>query len=168
MRRDDLSLVMDALKEPTRRFVREARVRTCLLVSSAGQVLAQHGFTRSYELVNVASLAASAHAAAGYLAGLTGERAWKHLHNHGAKQQLFLAPFRTPAEELILVAIFDAESSLGLVQLFFDRMVEEVRALPELRRPAQPGGPAGDPASFERDLEAGARRVFTPQPMGQG
>ncbi len=148
---------MPALKEPTRRFVQEARVRTCLIVSGAGQVLAQHGFTRSYEVVNIAALAAAAHAAAGALARLTEEAGWKHLHNAGSRQELFLAPFRTPVEELILVAIFDEDSSLGMVQLFFDRRVGEVQVLPEFQHTAS----STDQASFERDLEAGAARILS-------
>ena len=55
--------LIDALKEPMSGFVREGRVRICLLVNGAGQVLSQHGFTRSYEVMNVASLAAAIHAA---------------------------------------------------------------------------------------------------------
>lgn len=163
MRREDLDRVMAALKEPTLRFVQEARVRTCLVVNGAGQVLAQHGFTRSYEVVNIAALAAAAHAAAGALADLLESGKWTHLHNHGERQQMFLAPLHTPVEELILVAIFDEDSSLGLVQLFFERLGTEVQRLPEFQRPVA----SGDQASFERDLEAGAERILsTDRPGG--
>lgn len=155
MRREDLDVVVKALRAPTNRFVHEARVRTCLIVNGAGQALAQHGFTRAYEVVNIATLAAAAHAAAGALARLTEGERWTHLHNAGTRQQMFLAPFRTPVEELILVAIFDEDSSLGLVQLFFDRLVSEIQALPEFQRAAA----ASSQASFEKDLEAGARRT---------
>ena len=157
MRREDLDRVMAALREPTHRFVQEARVRTCLVVNGAGQVLGQHGFTRSYEIVNIAALAAAAHAAAGALAGLLDAGRWTHLHNDGERQQMFLAPMRTPVEELILIAIFDEDSSLGLVQLFFDRLVEQVQQLPEFQHAAA----AGDQASFERDLEAAAHRILS-------
>jgi predicted regulator of Ras-like GTPase activity (Roadblock/LC7/MglB family) len=157
VRREDLDRVIAALKEPTSRFVQEARVRTCMIVNGAGQVLGQHGFTRSYEVVNIAALAAAAHAAAGALASLTEAGRWTHLHNDGRRQQMFLAPLRTPVEELILVAIFDEDSSLGLVQLFFDRLVGEVQALPEFQRRIA----SGDALSFERDLEAGAARILS-------
>ncbi len=164
MRREDLDRVIAALRDPTRRFVQEAAVRTCIIVNGAGQVLSQHGFTRSYEVVNIAALAAAAHAAAGALAHVTGAGRWTHLHNAGVRQQMFLAPFRTPVEELILVAIFDDDSSLGLVQLFFDRLVAEVKTLPELQRII----PAADASSFERDLEAGARRILSTDAPGEG
>ncbi len=163
MRREDLDRVIAALRAPTARFVQEARVRTCIVVNGAGQVLGQHGFTRSYEVVNIAALAAAAHAAAGALAQLTGAARWTHLHNHGERQQMFLAPVHTSVEDLILVAIFDDDSSLGLVQLVFDRLVGDVQALPDFQRRTL----TGDAISFERDLEAGAERILsTDRPGG--
>jgi predicted regulator of Ras-like GTPase activity (Roadblock/LC7/MglB family) len=156
VRQADLQLLMEALKFPMGSFVREGRVRICLLVNGAGQVLSQHGFTRSYEVVNVASLAASAHASARALGELTGAGRWKHMHHAGKERQLFLAPFYTPVAELILVAIFDEDSSLGLVQLFFDRLAGEVSQLPQF---AVARG-SSDAASFEKDLEAGLTGMF--------
>ena len=153
MRQADLDRLVAALKAPIGEFVRESRVRTALLINGAGQVLAQHGFTRSYEVMNVASLAAAAHASAGALAQMTEARRWTHLHHAGKAQQLFLAPVRTPIVELILVAIFDSETSLGIVQLFFDRLGAAVSALPEFQKALQ----ETTQQSFERDLEASLR-----------
>jgi predicted regulator of Ras-like GTPase activity (Roadblock/LC7/MglB family) len=152
----DLARGIEAVKPPVERFIREARVRIVLLVNGAGQVLAQHGFTRSYEVANVASLAASAHASASALADIVHAGRWAHLHHAGRERQLFLAPFRTPTAELILVAIFDGDSSLGMVQLFFDRLAAEVADLPEFREAARFSTAEG----FERELEAGLRRLF--------
>ena len=163
MRQADLELLMDALKEPMRNFVRESRVRICLLVNGAGQVLSQHGFTRSYEVMNVASLAASAHASARALGEISGAGGWRHMHHVGKERQLFLAPFKTPVQELILVAIFDDDSSLGLVQLFFDRLAGEVVALPQFMTARA----SKDAASFEQDLESGLEGIFRNDP-GRG
>lgn len=158
MRRGDLEQVGSALEDPMRDFVREARVRLALLVNGSGQVLSQHGFTRRYEVVNVASLAAAAHAAAGALAELTGAGRWTHLHHAGETRQLVLAPVATPAEPLVLVAIFGDDSSLGLVQLFIDELADTVAALPEMETQAPF---TADQESFERDLEAGLHRLFS-------
>jgi predicted regulator of Ras-like GTPase activity (Roadblock/LC7/MglB family) len=151
MRRDDLPRLVQALRVPIHAFVRESRVRTAVVVNGAGQVLAQHGFTRSYEIMNVASLAAAAHASSHALAELSGAGRWEHLYHGGHERQLFLAPLRTPVEDLILVVIFDADSSLGIVRLFYDTLEKAVSALPEFTV-ARPGT---DQANFERDLEAG-------------
>jgi predicted regulator of Ras-like GTPase activity (Roadblock/LC7/MglB family) len=149
VRREDLDRVVAGLKGPMAEFVAESRVRTALLVSHSGQVLAQHGFTRPFDLTGVAALAAATHVSANALAGILGAGRWVHLHNAGSDNQLFLAPFGVAGQELVLVAIFDSSSTLGLVQLFFDRLVEAV------------GGVAGlvgartseDAITFERDLE---------------
>jgi hypothetical protein len=159
LRQSDLPRVIAALKAPLDDFVRESRVRIVLLINGAGQVLAQHGFTRSYEVMNVASLAAAAHAASGALAPMCDARRWTHLHHAGKERQLFLAPMRTPGIELIVVAIFDNETSLGIVQMFFDRLRESVSQLPEFQQQLE----ETTQHAFERDLEAGLQRVLTDQ-----
>ncbi|MEX0893332.1 MAG: roadblock/LC7 domain-containing protein [Gemmatimonadota bacterium] len=160
MRSDELPAIMGAVREPMHGFVREARVRLALLVNHSGQVLAQHGFASSYEVVNVASLAAAAHASSRMLAEISGAGRWTHLYHAGRERQLFLAPVKTPVEELIVVTIFDGGSTLGLVQFFFDRLAADLAALPIF------GADLGstDQASFERDLEAGIQRVFESDP----
>jgi predicted regulator of Ras-like GTPase activity (Roadblock/LC7/MglB family) len=162
MIRGELDRVVEALRDPIHNFARESRVRLVLLLDGSGQVLAQQGFTPSYEIASVASLAAAAHTSAQALAGLAGAEGWTHLHHAGRDRQLFLAPFRTPDSELILVAIFDRDSSLGLVQLYFERFAGMVAALPQFAG----GVSAGSAETFERDLEAGLRSVAPPEWLG--
>jgi predicted regulator of Ras-like GTPase activity (Roadblock/LC7/MglB family) len=156
MRSEELPAIVGAVRGPMHGFVREARVRLALLVNHSGQVLAQHGFASSYEVVNVASLAAAAHASSRVLAEISGAGRWTHLYHAGRERQLFLAPVKTPVEELIVVTIFDTGSTLGLVQVFFDRLAAELVALPIF------GADLGstDQVRFESDLEAGIQRVF--------
>jgi predicted regulator of Ras-like GTPase activity (Roadblock/LC7/MglB family) len=157
MKREDVQDIVERLRGPMVEFVSESRVRTAILLSHSGQVLAQHGFSGRFDITNVASLAAAAHASAHALAEIIGAGRWVHLHHAGEEHQLFLAPFRAGDQELVLVAIFDRDSTLGLVQLFFDRLVDAVRDMPEIQK-----HPASlDAASFERDLEAGIDRVLS-------
>ncbi|HSH45299.1 MAG TPA: roadblock/LC7 domain-containing protein [Longimicrobiales bacterium] len=158
MKREDLQRVAGALEDPMRQFVRESRVRTAILVNRSGQILAHHGFSRGLDVTNVAALSAAAHASAHALAQITGAGHWMHLHHAGQEQQLFLAPFALRGgDELVMVAIFDQDSTLGLVQLFFDRLTEAILAMPEL------GGklPTGDVNAFEDDLGAGVERALS-------
>jgi len=156
MRQSELPDLMQALRAPVNAFIHDSRARIALIVNRSGQVLAQHGFTSSYETMNVASLAAAAHASSQALAELLNTRRWKHLYHAGVKRNMFLALLDTPLEPLILVVIFDDQSSLGLVELFFDRLSASVAALPQLREVRR----SADAVSFERDLEAGLDRVF--------
>lgn len=164
MRIDDLPKLVEALKPPIAEFVRESRVRITLLINGSGQVLAQHGFTRSYEVMNVASLAASAHAAARGLAEMAEAPRWTHLHHAGKARQMFLAPVQTPVTELILVAIFDHDSSLGIVQLFYQQLTEAIAALPEFQEALQ----ETTQQNFESDLEAGLYKVLSTDPQSEG
>ena len=152
----DLTQLAVALRDPMREFIAETRVRVALLINGSGQVLAQHGFTRGYELVNVAALAAAANASSRMLAQLSGLVKWRHLHHAGTSRELFLAPIATPSEEVILVAVFDMESSLGLVQVFAGSLATRLSALPEFQVRVAPT----DVNRFEKDLEAGLSRVF--------
>ena len=158
MRSSDVPRLVAALREPIETFVRESRVRMAILITGSGQVLAQHGFTSGYEVMNVASLAAATHASSGALADLLQSGPWNHLHHAGARSQLFLATLEIPEDKLILVVVFDTDAStLGLVQFFFSQLASRVAQLPELQKVQK----AADARSFERDLEAGLQRVFS-------
>lgn len=157
MRRLDLSEHTQVLAGTLDRFVREARVRLALLVNKSGQVIAQRGFTRAVDVMGAAALAAGIHSASGELARLLGEKGFAHLHHRGADRQLFLGRFDTPAEELLLLAVFDGDSSLGLVRVFFEELAREVAELPGWKAAAPARG-----EDFERDLMASLDRLFGP------
>lgn len=159
MRRGDLERFVGDLEGPVRRFVEESRARSVLLINGSGQVLAQHGFTRALDVVGVASLGAGIQASSRALAQLMGQERFGHLHQGGATAQVFIGPFSTPAEELVVITVFGEDSSIGMMRLFFDAFVREVAALPGW----QTVRPTADAVSFEHDLEAGLERVFGSQ-----
>jgi hypothetical protein len=156
MRRADLAQFVEALASPVERFAREAGLRLVLLINRSGQVLAQRGFARALDVMGVASLGAGIHASSQALAELIGERGFRHLHQGGTASQVFIGPFRTPAEDLIAIAVFGEDSSIGLVQVFFAQFTGEVAALPGWKE----ARPTTDAKAFERDLEAGLEKVF--------
>ncbi len=156
MRRTDLDQFVGDLAAPVERFAREAGVRLVLLINASGQVLAQRGFARALDVMGVAALGAGIHASSHALAGLLGEAGFRHLHQGGTGQQVFIGAFQTPAEELILIAVFGEDSSIGLVRVFFDQLVGEVARLPGWST----ARPTASAASFERDLEAGLDHFF--------
>lgn len=156
MRRTDLSEFVGALEAPVERFAREAGLRLVLLINESGQVLAQRGFARALDVMGVASLGAGIQASSQALAEMLGERGFAHLHQGGAASQVFIGPFRTPAENLIVIAVFGEDSSLGLVQVFFAEFTGEVSRLPGWSAVR----PTSDARAFERDLNAGLENLF--------
>jgi predicted regulator of Ras-like GTPase activity (Roadblock/LC7/MglB family) len=156
MDRLDLRQIQEAFSSPLEEFVRETRVRLAVLINRSGQVLAQHGFDKLFDLVGVASLAAGINASSRALAVQLGEEEFEHLHHAGRSRQLFLGHFDSAAGQLMLVTVFDERSSIGLVRLFFEEFVMRLRGLPAMdmarsRISAQ---------QFEAELEASLDRFF--------
>lgn len=156
MRRGDLQQFIGDLAGPVEKFAREAGVRLVLLINASGQVLAQRGFARALDVMGVAALGAGIHASSRAIAQLMGQRGFRHLHQAGSQGQVFIGAFGTPAEELILITVFGGDSSIGLVQVFYEQLVGEIGRLPGWSTTR----PTADAESFERDLEAGLDHFF--------
>jgi predicted regulator of Ras-like GTPase activity (Roadblock/LC7/MglB family) len=142
--------------DPLERFLAESSARLTLLMTSAGQVVAQHGFTRSVDVMTAAALGAAIMASTGEIAKLVGESNFRSLVHQGASQHVFLAAFDTPRGRWIGLVVFDAESTVGLVQLFFERLVSELAAAAPRQTPEQ----QVLPENFERELNASLRALF--------
>ncbi|MHB1862032.1 MAG: hypothetical protein ACYCVL_03590 [Gemmatimonadaceae bacterium] len=145
------------IEGPLQQFVDEARVTLALLLLPSGQVLAEYGFTRSLDVASACALAAAIHASGGELGRMLDGRPFSGLHHAGQDRQLFLAEARTPRGAYIFLTVFDRESSLGLVRLYFDELVAHLVV----------AAPAGDAESqpvlaehFERDLNRNLASLF--------
>ncbi|MGH7709837.1 MAG: roadblock/LC7 domain-containing protein [Gemmatimonadaceae bacterium] len=107
------------LATPLAHFVREAGVRCALVLEPSGRVLAAHGFTRSVDVMSACALAAGIHATAAELGRMVQDAPYGALHYRGAGSQLFLSPLAADGRLLVVLAVFDEESSLGVVRLCF-------------------------------------------------
>ncbi len=144
------------VKAPLERFLAESSARLTLLMTSSGQVVAQHGFTRSVDVMTAAALGAAIVASTQEIARLVGEPRFLSLVHQGVTQHVFLSGFETPRGRWIGLVVFDGESTVGLVQLFFDRLVAELVAAAPREAPAQ----RVLPENFERELNASLRALF--------
>jgi hypothetical protein len=143
------------LAVPLARFVRESRVRMALVLEPSGRVLAQHGFTRSLDVMAACSLVAAIHASASELGRQLDGVPFGPLHHAGTSQQVFLAPTPTETGAILLLAVFDATSSLGIVRHFFAAFAGQVAG-------EHAGNPAPPPRleDLERDLGASLAMLF--------
>lgn len=145
------------LAEPLGELVRESAARIALVMTSSGQVIAQHGFTRSLDVMAAAALGAGIVATTGELARLvTAGDDYGAIVHQGPDQGVWLAGFDTPRGRWIALVVFGAESTVGLVRMFFERFVQRVHyASPE---------PVATPEvlaeGFERELDASLRALF--------
>jgi hypothetical protein len=141
---------------PLETFIAESSARLILLMTTSGQVVAQHGFSRSVEVMTAAALGAAIVASTEELAKLMGTPRFAALVHGGAQQSCMLSAFGTPRGRWIGLVVFGGETSVGLVQLFFDQLVEQlVTAAPRETAAAPPL-----PQDFERELNTSLKELF--------
>lgn len=143
------------LDAPLGEFVRQARVGLAVALEPSGRVLAQHGFTRSLDVMAVCSLVAAIHASSSELGRQANGDAFGPLHHGGGRRQVFLAPAQAGSGTVLLLAVFDDRTSLGIVRHFFGAFTQSLAGVTdgELAR----GPLTGD---FERDLGRNLAMLF--------
>ena len=142
--------------EPLQAFLSESSARLTLLMTSSGQVVAQHGFSRSLDVMTAAALGAGIVASTEELARVVGSSRFEALVHHGVGQSCMLSAFATPRGRWIGLVVFGPETSVGIVQLFFDQMVQQLVT-------AAPRDPAAAPMlaeNFESELNASLKALF--------
>lgn len=153
----NIATVEPWLEAPLKRYVDDARARLALLLHPSGQVVAQAGFTREVDVMSACALAAASHATAGELGKQVDGHAFRSLHYAGPDRQLFLSPIATTRGAYICLTVFNVESSLGLVRIYFEELCRELAAaappLPDLRQPTLA-------IDFERDLNRNLAALF--------
>lgn len=143
-------------EQPLVDFVGHSGARLVVLMTPAGQVLAQHGFARAVDLMSGAALGAAIMASSGALAGLLGEQSFGALFHAGRRHGIHLAGCETPRGRLIVLTVFGRESSIGLVQVFFEEFVTALRQAAPVN---QQRGPVLA-ADFEKDLNDSLATLF--------
>jgi hypothetical protein len=143
--------------DPLTTYVAEAGARLVLLMTPAGQVLAQSGFARAVDVMAASALGAAIMASTTELARLLGQPPFAALNHQGVRHGIFLSGFATDRGPLVALVVYDLDvSSLGLVQLFFEQLVADLRA-------ASPKAGATKSvlaADFERELNESLNVLF--------
>ena len=145
------------LEEPLTRFIDDARVRVALLLDTSGRVLAQHGFTRSVEVMSACALATAIHASASEIGRQLDGTPFTSLHHAGQERQVFLGALTTPRGTHILLTVFDDSTSIGLVRLYFAELSKRLAAAAPALVQAMPTPPLAD---FESDLNRNLAKLF--------
>jgi hypothetical protein len=151
-----LAVVEPWVESPLRQFVDDARVLLALLLHPNGQVLGQHGFTRAMDVMSACALAAAIQASGAELGKMLDGRPFDGLHHAGKERQIFLAEARTPRGAYIFLTVFDRESSLGLVQLYYGEFRERLAAA----APAPVAAPVVLEQNFEMELNRNLAALF--------
>ena len=120
------------------RLVREANAKGVFVVDKNGQLIASSGQAQNLDTTSLASLTAGNVAAMGGLAKLIGEKEFPNQFHEGEKESLHMS---IVGGRVVLVVIFDAKSSLGLVRLRVKKAGEELARVFEglAKKQAAPG-----------------------------
>lgn len=140
---------------PLSEFLQESSSRLVLVMTSSGQVVAQHGFTRSLDVMAVAALGAAIVASTGEIARVMGLSTLGNVVHQGSAGGVLLAPFAMPRATWVVLAAFGDDTTIGLVQLFFTRLATALHS-------AAPKVTAGPVLAeqFEEELNASLRSLF--------
>lgn len=143
--------------EPLTMYVTEAGARLVLLMTPAGQVLAQSGFSRAVDVMAASALGAAIVASTSELARLMSQPPFAGLSHQGQRNGIFLSAFDTDRGPLVVLVVYELDaSSLGLVQLFLEQLVADLRAAsPKTGVPKQVLA-----ADFERELNDSLNSLF--------
>jgi predicted regulator of Ras-like GTPase activity (Roadblock/LC7/MglB family) len=128
-----------------------------VLLHPNGQVMAQHGFGRAVDVMSACALAAAINASASELGRQLEGNPFRELYHGGTKRQLFLAPATTKRGTYLLLTVFDAETSLGLVRLYFEQFCAALAAAAPT--PPRGLGPVLD-GNFEQELNQNLTALF--------
>jgi len=144
------------VEAPLQAFLAESEARLTLLMTSSGQVVAQHGFGRSLDVMTAAALGAGIVASTEELARIMGAPKFEALVHHGARQSCLLSAFATPRGRWIGLVVFGQETSVGIVQLFFEQLVQQLTD----SAPREPAPAPRLAENFEHELDASLRALF--------
>lgn len=114
------------IEEELRSFRQLAKARVAFLIDRNGQLLGQAGDAEGMDTTALAALTASNIAASRAIAELMGEREFSGVYHEGDSDHLFIS---LAGAEAILLVLFDAQTSIGLVRL---RVKKTARRLAEL------------------------------------
>ena len=141
---------------PLKEFVGEADARMVLLMTPAGQVIAQYGFTRAVDVMAAAALGAAIVSSVNAVAKMIDEPLFSALNHQGERHGIFLGAFDTPRGRMVSLVVYGPESSPGLVQLFFEEFTRGLVSVcpePETRKRVLA-------ENFERDLNESLNALF--------
>ncbi len=140
-------------------YLREASVRTVLLLDRAGRLITQAGEQGTFDVTTFASLAAADFAAGDQLAVLLGEREFASLYHHGEQQSMFLADID---ERAILAALFDSSTTLGLVRVMSRKYVPQFGSVFEdVAKHGAAGEQVPMDAEWVEEVESEIDRLFS-------
>jgi predicted regulator of Ras-like GTPase activity (Roadblock/LC7/MglB family) len=103
--------------------VSSSLAHSVLLIDRSGQLIAQHGSTPGIDIVSLSALTAANFGATAEIARMLGEEEFTLLFHKGKNENVY---FSAIGEDVIMVALFDDKTSLGLIRLQINKIIDEL------------------------------------------
>ncbi|MFL5593821.1 MAG: hypothetical protein ACJ785_04315 [Gemmatimonadaceae bacterium] len=143
---------------PLTQLMQDAGLISGVLLYPSGRAVGQFGFTNAADVMSICALTSAINASARELGRQLDGKPFYEMHHAGAERQVFMARASAGAQEFLFVGVFDRESSLGVVEIYF---AEFQRAL-ETLRPDKQGVAVGPTGDFEGELNRSLDALFGP------
>src|SRR3954462_9547429 len=124
-----ISVVEPWVAEPLRRLSEDARLLSGVLLYPSGKAVGQFGFTNSADVMSICALTSAINASARELGRQLDGKPFYEMHHAGAERQVFMARASAGAQEFLFVGVFDHESSLGVVEMYFTEFQKALEKL---------------------------------------
>ena len=113
------------LDEALRELLEKSDATTALIIDKGGFLISGQGDTRQFDLTTIAALASGAYMANQTIANLVHETNFNSVYQQGEKYSMFVV---CVDENCLLVVIFKASVSVGVVKYFSNPAVEQIAA----------------------------------------
>ena len=143
---------------PLRRLKDDARLISGVLLYPTGRAVGQFGFSNAADVMSICALTSAINASARELGRQLDGKPFYETHHAGADRQVFMARCAAGGQEFLFVGVFDRESSLGVVEIYFG---EFQQALEKLRPESEAKG-IGTTGDFEGELNRSLDALFGP------
>jgi predicted regulator of Ras-like GTPase activity (Roadblock/LC7/MglB family) len=97
-----------------------------LLIDRSGQLIAHHGNTPGIDVLSLSALTAANFGATAEIARILGEEEFTLLFHKGRSENVY---FSAVGENVIMVALFDDRTSLGLIRLQINKIIGELSTI---------------------------------------
>ena len=105
------------------KIVSSSRAHSVLLIDRSGQLIAQHGNTPGIDILSLSALTAANFGATAEIARILGEEEFTLLFHKGKSENVY---FSAIGEHVIMVTLFDDNTSLGLIRLQINKIIDEL------------------------------------------
>ena len=105
------------------KMVASSMAHSVLLIDRSGQLIAQYGNTPEIDILSLSALTAANFGATAEIARMLGEEEFTLLFHKGRSENVY---FSAIGEHVIMVTLFDDKTSLGLIRLQINKIIDEL------------------------------------------